>query len=92
VFPVIQHDEKGQLSPGAIERAVEERLCQTSYLELRRLSAAFEKGVLTLNGYVSSYYLRQIAQAAVRDLEGIEAIDNRIEVISGLSNRNHGGG
>jgi osmotically-inducible protein OsmY len=70
---------------GALERAVGDRLRHAAYLELRRIKGMVCHRVLTLTGYVTSYYLRQVAQTAVQELEGIEAIDNRIEVIPGGS-------
>jgi len=39
--------------------------------------------ILYLQGQVSSYYLRQMAQALIQGLEGVEAIDNQLEVIPG---------
>ena len=37
---------------------------------------------------VSSYYLRQMAQALMQGLEGVEAIDNQLEVIPGRLPKN----
>jgi osmotically-inducible protein OsmY len=62
--------------------AVEARFRRSSYLELRRIVGSFHDGVLTLTGRVSTYYLRQVAQALLVGLDGIEAIDNRLEVAS----------
>jgi hypothetical protein len=64
-----------------IVEEAEERMRQSSYLELRRIVCHVHEGVLTLIGRVSSYYLRQVAQASVLGLDGIEAIDNRLEVV-----------
>lgn len=80
--------EETLVDDNPLVRAVEERLGQAAYLELRRVRAGFHKGVLTLAGYVSSYYLRQVAQSMVQSLEGVVAIDNRIEVIPGRSRSN----
>jgi BON domain len=60
---------------------VEARFHQSAYLELRRVRCDVQNGVLFLAGHVSSYYLRQLAQAAVLGLEGIRAINNGLEVI-----------
>jgi osmotically-inducible protein OsmY len=75
---VVELGQKNQV----ILYAVEDSLRRSSYLELRRVICSLEEGVLTLNGRVSSYYLRQVAQAIVLGLEGIEAIDNRLEVVT----------
>jgi osmotically-inducible protein OsmY len=37
-------------------------------------------GRVTLHGTVHSYYQKQMAQEALRQLEGVQAIDNQIEV------------
>jgi osmotically-inducible protein OsmY len=68
--------------------AVENRLWNSAYLEMRRVSCTFHEGVLVLTGRVSSYHRRQVAQEIVQGLEGIEAIDNRLEVVPGRSSRN----
>jgi osmotically-inducible protein OsmY len=62
------------------------RLRCSAYLELRRVQCDYQDGVLTLAGNVSSHYLRQVAQVTVQGLEGIDAIDNQLEVVAyGLS-------
>jgi osmotically-inducible protein OsmY len=65
--------------PGTGELA-ESRLRRSAYLALRPLSCEFRAGVLTLRGRLPSYYLKQVAQAAVATVEGVERIDNQIEV------------
>ena len=37
--------------------------------------------MLVLRGCLPTYYLKQIAQEAVAPLEGVERIDNRIQVV-----------
>jgi osmotically-inducible protein OsmY len=61
--------------------AVRERLRSSAYIELRGITWTIENRVLCLRGRVSSYYVRQLAQACVRGLEGVEAIDNQLEVM-----------
>jgi len=67
------------------------RLQNSSYLELRRVKCALHKGTLTLSGHVSSHYLRQVAQATVLGLAGIESIDNRLEVLACVTSHNRMG-
>jgi hypothetical protein len=55
------------------------------YLALRNISCEWLDGVLVLRGCLPSYYLKQVAQEAVASLEGIERIDNQIEVVPGGS-------
>jgi osmotically-inducible protein OsmY len=53
-----------------------------SYLALKNVSCEYNEGVLTLRGCLPSYYLKQIAQTAVAQLDGVERINNEIEVIA----------
>ncbi len=64
----------------AVEKTVADRLAGSSYLERRRIECVVHNGMLTLSGFVSSYYLRQVAQALARDIPGVDGVDNRIEV------------
>jgi hypothetical protein len=53
------------------------------YTELARVTCTLRDGVLTLNGSVSSYYLKQIAQRIVLDrLERRATVVNELEVES----------
>jgi hypothetical protein len=55
-------------------------LRRSPYFELRDLSCDFSGGVLTLNGRVPSYHLKQLAQTAVAGVPGVIEIDNHVEV------------
>jgi hypothetical protein len=57
-------------------------LRRSSYFELRNVACSFSGGVLTLQGRVSSYHMKQIAQASVADVPGVIEIHNRLEVVS----------
>jgi len=39
-------------------------------------------GVLVLRGCLPTYYLKQIAQEVMGDLEGVNRIDNQIQVVN----------
>jgi osmotically-inducible protein OsmY len=58
----------------------QERLRHSSYPSHRGLRCRFREGVLTLEGRVSSYYVRQTACALVADIEGVECVVDRMEV------------
>ncbi len=64
----------------AVAVAARVRLEATGYSALTEVECWYFGGVLTLRGHVSSYYLKQIAQTAVRGLEQVEEIVNRLEV------------
>jgi hypothetical protein len=57
-------------------------LRRNSYLALKNVTCDLLDGVLILRGCLPSYYLKQIAQEAVAFLEGVERIDNQIQVVT----------
>jgi len=69
----------------APERALPEirrRLCSAGYYALREIECEYDDGVVVLRGRVSTYYLKQVAQAAVLSDPAIERVLNLIEVSS----------
>jgi osmotically-inducible protein OsmY len=71
-----------QTSPKA---EAERRLRGNPYLALKNVSCGWLDGVLVLRGCLPSYYLKQIAQEAVAGLEGVQRIDNQIQVVTPAS-------
>ena len=55
-------------------------LRRSAYFELRNVSCDFSSGILTLNGSVPTYYLKQLAQTSVADVPGVIEIHNHVEV------------
>ena len=53
----------------------------------RKLDFAADDGVVVLTGTVNSYFQKQMAQEAIRRIEGVALIDNQLEVDCGCSNR-----
>ncbi len=53
----------------------------------RELSFDYDAGVLTIRGRLRSFYLKQLVQELLRNLDGVERIENRADVVSatGLS-------
>jgi hypothetical protein len=70
--------------PG-LQESAECCLRRNPYLALRGVACDCRDGVLVLRGCLPSYYLKQVAQEAVVSLEGVEAVDNRIEVVTPAS-------
>ena len=66
----------------AVLVAVQRRFHRSGYTALSRLRYEFqrESGVLHLRGAVRSYYLKQLAQELVVDLEGVRVVNNQINV------------
>jgi len=59
------------------------RLClrHSAYPELWKITCDFCQGVLTLQGVVGSYFLKQLARTAVIGVVGVEEIANRLQVV-----------
>ena len=74
-------------SPGSSRRAgigleAERRLRRSGYLALRDVSCDACAGVVRLRGRLPSYYLKQMAQAVVAEVEGVRRVINLIEVVA----------
>ncbi len=63
-----------------MERIARNLLAQTGYLGLRKVKCSFDNGTMTLRGRVRSYYHKQMAQEALRYVEHVRQLVNRIEV------------
>ncbi|MBM4001390.1 MAG: hypothetical protein FJ297_17960 [Planctomycetes bacterium] len=76
--------DRAEEGPTEIARAAEAALKGSGYDALRRIACEFHEGKLTLRGRVATYYLKQVAQSALRELvdghAAIARIDNQIEV------------
>ena len=60
---------------------VQQRLNSSGHEELRSLAYEYHEGMLILRGRLSSHYLKQLAQEAVRTQLGVRMIVNAIEVV-----------
>jgi hypothetical protein len=66
----------------SLREQAECRLRSNAYLALRNVCCDDQDGVLILHGCVPSYYLKQVAQTVVSQVEGVQAIVNNIAVIA----------
>ena len=62
------------------EELAERCLRSNSYLAMKKITCDYFNGVLILRGHVETYYLKQVAQVAVAQVEGVDRVDNQIEV------------
>jgi osmotically-inducible protein OsmY len=81
----IEPDTPSPDPQASIQAVAERRLRSHPYLALKNVSCGWLDGVLVLRGCLPSYYLKQIAQEAVAALEGVERIDNQIQVVTPAS-------
>jgi len=56
------------------------RLRRSPYHEIRGVLCEYHEGLLRLRGRVHSYYMKQLAQTAVQDIDGVVEILNQLEV------------
>jgi hypothetical protein len=51
------------------------------YAVAENIAVEFEDGVLVVRGAVSTYHLKQLLQTALLHLNGVERLDNQVNVI-----------
>ena len=67
--------------PGAqLIAAVKRRLTLSGRPELRKVRVSLDPGGIRLQGSVSSYYLKQLAQASALAVEGVASVHNELVV------------
>jgi osmotically-inducible protein OsmY len=64
----------------AVQAEAQSRLQTSGYHQLSLVSCEFHEGVLTLRGHVSTFYLKQVAQTVIREVNGVGEINNRLDV------------
>jgi osmotically-inducible protein OsmY len=67
-------------SRSSLAQVAEQRLRSSPYLALRSVCCDEQDGALILRGSLPTYYLKQMAQAIVARVEGVEQVTNQIEV------------
>ena len=72
--------KRGRAKKPLVQAEAQSQLRQSGYHELHLISCEFHEGVLTLRGRISSFHLKQVAQELIRQLDGSEEVNNRLEV------------
>ncbi|MGE0758532.1 MAG: BON domain-containing protein [Pirellulaceae bacterium] len=67
-------------SEPSLAQQIDTAIASSPHLSNRRLRIEMQNGRVVLLGTVPSYYQKQMAQEAVRRIQGIEVIDNRLTV------------
>lgn len=88
------------VADGADAPADDQFVCQqaqkslraTGHAELREVHCRISAGIIVLRGTVGSYYLKQLAQAVVVQVDGVLAVANAIDVVPGAATRPANGG
>jgi osmotically-inducible protein OsmY len=55
-------------------------LAESPFLTRRKLRFEASEGRVVLRGTVNSYFAKQMAQETLRHVEGVDAIENQLEV------------
>lgn len=63
-----------------LEKRIGKALTQHPYLARRNVRIETESGRVTLKGVVTSYFHKQMAQEALRRIDGVAHIENQLEV------------
>jgi len=58
----------------------ENRLKADSQRWLRCVNCQYDEGVLRLTGRVPTFYLKQLAQTLVKNIDGVSRVDNQVLV------------
>ncbi len=63
-----------------VTQAVLIRLRSSPYFALRSLTCEFRSGEIYLEGHVSTYHMKQMAQETIRGIDSVVVIVNRVVV------------
>lgn len=64
----------------SVAEEARQKLQATGYRPIACLECRFAAGTLTISGVLQSYYHKQVAQAAVKSIEGVDRFVNNIKV------------
>jgi osmotically-inducible protein OsmY len=67
--------------PHGVAAVAEARFRAHSYTALRSISCKADQGVLVLEGRLSSFFQKQLAQEIAANVEGVVQVINQIEVV-----------
>jgi hypothetical protein len=73
-----------QADEGAIARRARDLLANHAHFRGRADIFVFEcsQNVLVVRGRVPTYYLKQLLQTALTQVEGVQRVDNRVDVFA----------
>ena len=81
---VVSNCEDEQLSitdcANAVSHSAQRLLHASAYRSLRQLRCDYRDGVLTIQGEVPTFFLKQVAQTIAAGVEGVQSVANRTHV------------
>jgi osmotically-inducible protein OsmY len=63
-----------------LEQRVHQTMAKNPFLAQRALTFEADRGRVIIKGIVGTFYQKQMAQEAVRHVDGVEGIENQLEV------------
>jgi osmotically-inducible protein OsmY len=66
--------------PAPLFQRIHDALSTNPYLPARQVQVEAEDGRVVLKGNVRSFFQKQMAQEAIRRIDGVQMIDNLLEV------------
>ena len=73
-----------------VHKAVGRRIDECEYRSIfKNVSWSYAEGRLTLRGCIPSFYLKQVLQELMRDIDQVKQIVNHIDVISSAGLRSY---
>ena len=75
-------EDRARADGEELERALEREIVQRTWGRIRQLRVEQRDGRLTVCGYTLSYYAKQLALTAVREVYPSDPVDLDIQVIS----------
>jgi osmotically-inducible protein OsmY len=66
---------------GQLAAAIQLALLRTGHFELRKIEVSIERGRVQLDGCVSTYYAKQLAQNAALGVDGVDHVDNGLTIV-----------
>ena len=63
-----------------LSRKIHDALEQSPYISPADVEVAAENGLVRLHGSVDTYFKKQMAQEVVRRVDGVEQVENLLEV------------
>ncbi len=73
---------RGPIVKDVILKDIQRRLAHCGYSEIRLLDCEYHEGMVILRGRLSSHYLKQLSQEALRKHPEVKMIMNMTEVIT----------
>jgi osmotically-inducible protein OsmY len=71
---------QGRSADARLTELVAAELRRQPYSCLKRLACECQDGVVQLRGQVPSYFLKQLAQWVAAQVDGVQRVENRVEV------------